>query len=336
MSLTVPAPLSGHSFCRACLTQSLDHRNRCPLCRTVLLMTPQQLPTTVTLNSLIQKLYPVQHAQRALEEEQAAARLQGAGSEATVLLPLFVMDVVLPGQTLSLNVFEPRYRLMTRRVMAGNRRFGMVGVNQQRELLPVATEVEVLECEPLPDGRFFLEVVGRRRVRIMSSEEQDGYRLARVELELPGEQGRFRRCASREQRGEGPLEGEAGGDDDMDGEGEEEREAQEGPPGEPSDAPPPSTSLPALAQRADALVSVWLSRLRIGSSGAHAGYLASAGERPSVADPLALSWWVANVLPVPPALRYQLLAAATPAQRLSMELGLMRAAQNGEEACGVM
>lgn len=36
------------------------------------------------------------------------------------------MDVVLPGKKLALNIFEPRYRLMTRRVMEGNRKFGMV------------------------------------------------------------------------------------------------------------------------------------------------------------------------------------------------------------------
>lgn len=42
------------------------------------------------------------------------------------ILPLFVMDVVLPGKKAALNIFEPRYRLMTRRVMEGNRKFGMV------------------------------------------------------------------------------------------------------------------------------------------------------------------------------------------------------------------
>jgi hypothetical protein len=75
---------------------------------------------------------------------------------------------------------------------------GMVGITQDRELLPVATEVEILECQPLPDGRFYLEVIGRRRVRILSTEDQDGYRLARVELEVPGGTGRFRQSASRD------------------------------------------------------------------------------------------------------------------------------------------
>jgi len=381
----------GHSFCRPCLAQSLDHRNRCPLCRTVLLMHPQSLATSVTLNNLLIKVYPQQYAQRAAEEEAAAARLGGmcplpgadgaaAGSEEgiTALLPLFVMDVVLPGQQLSLNVFEPRYRLMTRRVMSGNRRFGMVGITQDRELLPVATEVEILECQPLPDGRFYLEVIGRRRVRILSTEDQDGYRLARVELEVPGGTGRFRQSASRDAldaaaagaEGEEPQrepgsedrgaasadimagddfvgiapmpesadqdEAEAFGPGSMQqGDAAATEGAQAATGGANSTSPPPPASLPALAQRADALVSVWLSRLRIGNSRA-AGYLAQAGERPTVSDPTALSWWIANILPVPAGERYRLLAAPTAAHRLRRELELMRAAQTGGAACGVM
>ena len=44
------------------------------------------------------------------------------------LLPLFVMVVLLPGEKMALNIFEPRYRLLIRRTMEGNRRFGMAQV----------------------------------------------------------------------------------------------------------------------------------------------------------------------------------------------------------------
>eukprot|EP00198_Chlamydomonas_reinhardtii_P011092 XP_001700429.1 predicted protein [Chlamydomonas reinhardtii] len=40
-------------------------------------------------------------------------------------LPLFVMSLMMPGETMALNIFEPRYRLMVRRVMEGSRRLGM-------------------------------------------------------------------------------------------------------------------------------------------------------------------------------------------------------------------
>ena len=70
---------------------------------------------------------------------------------------------------------------MVRRVMEGSRRFGMATVDPRTgRLRRVGCEVEVLECQPQPDGRFYLEVVGRRRFRIVNGEdwEIDGYRVA--------------------------------------------------------------------------------------------------------------------------------------------------------------
>ncbi|KAL2243079.1 UNVERIFIED_CONTAM: hypothetical protein Sindi_0425900, partial [Sesamum indicum] len=72
----------GHSFCRSCLFQSMDRGNRCPLCRTVLFISPR---------------------------------------------------------------------------------------------------TSAISCEPLPDGRFFLEVESRRRCHIIRNWDQDGYRIAEVE-----------------------------------------------------------------------------------------------------------------------------------------------------------
>lgn len=141
-------------------------------------------------------------------------------------LPLFVMDVVLPRQNYTLNIFEPRcvpcarlsavsgeagipsarepqlppaaystrapsppvcvrrYRLMIRRCMEGSRRFGMLGVNPPVEGAAL-TEVEITQCEALADGRFHIEVVGRRRCFVVSLQDQDGYRLARVRFDPP-------------------------------------------------------------------------------------------------------------------------------------------------------
>ncbi|KAK1377630.1 hypothetical protein POM88_024374 [Heracleum sosnowskyi] len=42
-------------------------------------------------------------------------------------------------------------------------------------------KMEITECEPLPDGRFFLEVESRRRFRILNHWDQDGYRVAEIE-----------------------------------------------------------------------------------------------------------------------------------------------------------
>ncbi|XP_057836643.2 uncharacterized protein LOC131046863 isoform X3 [Cryptomeria japonica] len=165
----------GHSFCRGCLFQSMDHGNKCPMCRTVLLLSPRTYPLSVTLNNIIQKNFPEEYAERKAEQDA----LTHPGIH---MLPLFVMDIVLPCQKLSLNIFEPRYRLMTRRIMEGSHRMGMVGMDSTRSsVADVGCEVEICECEPLPDGRFLLQVEGRRRFRIIRSWDQDGYRVAEVD-----------------------------------------------------------------------------------------------------------------------------------------------------------
>ncbi|KAJ3673029.1 hypothetical protein LUZ60_006403 [Juncus effusus] len=165
----------GHSFCRHCLHQSMDHSNKCPMCRTVLFITPRSYPISVVLNNVIQKNFPEEFSERKTEHENVIY----SGLE---LMPLFVMDVILPCQKLQLNIFEPRYRLMVRRVMEGNHRMGMAVIDPTTgTIADFGCEVELIECEPLPDGRFYIEIEGRRRFRILSSWDQDGYRVAQVE-----------------------------------------------------------------------------------------------------------------------------------------------------------
>ncbi|KAJ8477243.1 hypothetical protein OPV22_020970 [Ensete ventricosum] len=60
--------------------------------------------------------------------------------------------------------------------------WSLVGIDPSTSsIADFACEVEIIECEPLPDGRFYLEVEGRRRFRILRSWDQDGYRVAEVE-----------------------------------------------------------------------------------------------------------------------------------------------------------
>ncbi|KAL2340735.1 hypothetical protein Fmac_008675 [Flemingia macrophylla] len=165
----------GHSFCRSCLFQSMDRGNRCPLCRTVLFISPRTCSISVTLKNIIQKNFPEEYAERKQEHD-------GLINIGVDLLPLFVMDVVIPCQRFPLNIFEPRYRLMIRRIMEGNHRMGMAILDSSTgSLAEFACEVEITECEPLPDGRFYIEIESRRRFRIIRSWDQDGYRVAEVE-----------------------------------------------------------------------------------------------------------------------------------------------------------
>ncbi|KVH98501.1 Peptidase S16, lon N-terminal [Cynara cardunculus var. scolymus] len=152
----------GHTFCRSCLFQSMDRGNRCPLCRTVLFVSPRTCAISVTLMSIIERTFPEEYAERKLEHESLTIM-------APDLIPLFVMDVVLPCQKLHLNIFEARYRLM------------VILDSTTGSVADYACEVEITDCEPLPDGRFFLEVESRRRFHILGNWDQDGYRVARVE-----------------------------------------------------------------------------------------------------------------------------------------------------------
>ena len=61
--------------------------------------------SSVTLNNIIQKNFPEEYAERESEDVD----LTNLGVD---LIPLFVMDIVLPCEKLPLNIFEPRYRLM--------------------------------------------------------------------------------------------------------------------------------------------------------------------------------------------------------------------------------
>lgn len=165
----------GHTYCRPCIARAADHGNRCPMCRVVLHLGPDP-PVTVVLRALLQRSFPREYEARGIEEAQ-----EPAGAEQGAQLPLFVMSPMLPGERMALNIFEPRYRLMVRRCMEGSRRFGMACVDRTHQLHEVACEAEITECNALPDGRFYLEIVGRRRFQPLDPQEQDGYRVARAQ-----------------------------------------------------------------------------------------------------------------------------------------------------------
>ncbi|HET7321048.1 MAG TPA: LON peptidase substrate-binding domain-containing protein [Longimicrobiaceae bacterium] len=88
-------------------------------------------------------------------------------------LPLFPLPVVLlPGASLPLHVFEPRYREMMAHCLEGDRRFGLVYHDPDRagpflnEPGPVGCVAEIVRFEPLGDGRSRLLARGRERFRI--------------------------------------------------------------------------------------------------------------------------------------------------------------------------
>lgn len=112
----------------------------------------------------------------------------------TSTLPLFPLGtVLLPGASLPLHVFEPRYRQLTVDLVTGavpDRCFGVVAIRQGWEvgaenaesLHEVGCSAVLKEARRLPDGRFDLTTLGGRRFRLLSVEEDSApYLVGEVE-----------------------------------------------------------------------------------------------------------------------------------------------------------
>ena len=118
------------------------------------------------------------------------------------VLPLFPLDaVLLPETHLPFHVFEPRYRTMLADALAGERLIGLHTLDpaaagpgrRPPRPPPFGCAGEVVEHEPLPDGRSNIVLRGAFRYRLGRGEEPGGsYRFAEVEEApvLPLPQGR--------------------------------------------------------------------------------------------------------------------------------------------------
>lgn len=177
----------GHTFCRSCLARVLDHSNVCPVCRHTLLIPPslESQPSNSCLVALLNNMCPDLVAARAsavqLEERLTGTELNTA---------LFVCTLALPTMPTFLRIFEPRYRLMVRRALEGNRQFGMVMYNRtstpQGDLgvtrfMEYGTMLEIVNYQMFSDGRSYLETRGVSRFRVCEHSVKDGYNIGRVE-----------------------------------------------------------------------------------------------------------------------------------------------------------
>lgn len=85
--------------------------------------------------------YIATHFSRRYERRRKEFEQEKVQSE--VGMPLFVLNtVVFPKLEFPMHIFEPRYRLMLRRCLEGQKRFGLVG------------------CKRTPDGRWLPASVG--------------------------------------------------------------------------------------------------------------------------------------------------------------------------------
>lgn len=110
-------------------------------------------------------------------------------------LPMFPLSTVLfPSGRLPLHVFEPRYRRMAADCLGGNGELGVVLITRGREVgggdqrAAIGTAAHIDRALRLPDGRWLLDVAGRRRVQVVEWLPEQAYPAAMV-ADLDGSAG---------------------------------------------------------------------------------------------------------------------------------------------------
>lgn len=115
-------------------------------------------------------------------------------------LPLFPLGTVLfPGLVLPLHVFEQRYRVLVRELLAlpeSERRFGVIAIRQGREvgvdgvqaLYDIGCVAQLRRAEAYDDGRFDIVSTGAARFRLGALDERGPYLAAQVQV-LPEQLG---------------------------------------------------------------------------------------------------------------------------------------------------
>lgn len=168
----------GHVFCRNCLVRSLDHQRACPFCRVALDFVP---PPTQLLNDILTKLYSE-------DDESMDVHAANDFDSSETRVPLLIGSVSFPHVNCVIHIFEPRYRLMLRRIMSSSRRrFGMCLARRKRTqqdqtpFYEYGTMMEMMHVQSLPDGRSIVQAVGSHRFRVVNFELIDGYHMADIE-----------------------------------------------------------------------------------------------------------------------------------------------------------
>ncbi|KAK3333335.1 ATP-dependent protease La domain-containing protein [Cercophora scortea] len=310
----------GHTFCRSCLQRVLDHARYCPICRRNLSMDPMVHRDACASNKLITKIITSFWADMLESRRQAinAEDLQVGNSEYDIAI--FVCTLSFPSMPTFLHVFEPRYRLMIRRALEGNRTFGMV-MYHPRGFAELGTVLRIVNAEFFPDGRSLIETVGVSRFRVVEHSTLDGYIVAKIQnindISIAEEEEReVAETRNRPMRHTAttPVAGTSGSNA-----APSQASHEEGP-----------TEKYLLASREEiettptselmAFGADFVQRMRAQSVGwLTARMLAIYGECPL--DPAVFPWWFANILPVKESEKYRLLSTTSVRERLKICCG---------------
>lgn len=105
-------------------------------------------------------------------------------------VPLFPLGIVLlPGASLPLHIFEPRYRQLTVDLVTGavpGRSFGVIAVKQSLDAVEethnIGCTAVLQEARRLPDGRFDIVTRGEKRFRVLDVDNTSApYLIGRIE-----------------------------------------------------------------------------------------------------------------------------------------------------------
>jgi Lon protease-like protein len=106
-------------------------------------------------------------------------------------IPIFPLPnvVLFPNVFLPLHIFEARYRQMVDEALKGDRIIGMVllrpgwqgNYEGRPDVYPIGCAGVITHAERLPDGRFNIVLRGMEKFRIQEEDDEQPYRVARVE-----------------------------------------------------------------------------------------------------------------------------------------------------------
>ena len=185
-----PLPSCGHTLCRPCVQRMLDHKAVCPSCRAP---ADALVQSRSYYYSCCGALFRVAACGATEELAERAAAIAAERAEAAKTLPVFVCSLVLPNQSCPLHIFEPRYRLMMRRVLQDKSR--VFGMTVHAPYFPggypdVGVRVRVNGITLLPDGRSFIECTATaERYRVISRGIRDAYNVAETEALVDDDRG---------------------------------------------------------------------------------------------------------------------------------------------------
>ncbi|KAF4123196.1 ATP-dependent protease La (LON) domain [Geosmithia morbida] len=176
----------GHTFCRSCLQRILDHSQYCPICRRRLPMNPMLNRTACPSNSTLSRMIDAFWADELVQRRKTIAADQDLGHGGDYDIALFVCTMAFPMMPTFLHVFEPRYRLLIRRALDGDRTFGMVLPKRPRYVDDAyfheyGTLLRITNAHFYPDGRSLVETRGVSRFRVIGHGILDGYAVGKIE-----------------------------------------------------------------------------------------------------------------------------------------------------------